>query len=93
MAILPYKSPEKIEQEEKIEEERQKLLSTTLETLEQVILEIIPLVDWKGGETMVVTLIVNNLILGRMTWAQVPAVIKEKVKKALEDAGLGFLAE
>lgn len=93
MAILPYKSPEKREQEEKIEEERQKLLSTILDTLEQVILEIIPLINWKGGETMVVTLIVNNLILGRMTWAQVPAVIKEKVKKALEDAGLGFLAE
>ena len=93
MAILPYKSPERLEQEKKIEDERHKLLSVTLETLEQVILEIIPLVDWKGGETMVVTLIVNNLILGRMTWAQVPAVIKEKVKKALEDAGLGFLAE
>lgn len=93
MAILPYKNPEGVAQEEKIEEERQKLLSTTLETLEQVILEIIPLINWKGGETMVVTLIVNNLILGRMTWAQVPDVIKEKVKKALEDAGLGFLAE
>ena len=47
---------------------------------------------WKGGEMMMVIFLATRVVLGKLTFAQVPDVLKPAVKQELEDNGLGFLA-
>ena len=47
---------------------------------------------WKGGEMMMVIFLATRIVLDKLTFAQVPDVLKPAVKQELEDNGLGFLA-
>ena len=42
---------------------------------------------------MVVIFLTNRVAMGLLKFKDVPTVLKEDVKKELENAGLGFLAE
>lgn len=46
-----------------------------------------------GGEVMMAMLLAQRVILGKMTFAEVPEVLQPAVKEILVDSGLGFLAE
>lgn len=45
------------------------------------------LIFGKEGEEMIVMLWVQNILLGKKTYAQVPRLLKEKVKESLIDSG------
>lgn len=42
----------------------------------------------KGGETMMAMLWAQQIMLGKKTYAQVPKLLKEKVKEILIDSGM-----
>lgn len=42
----------------------------------------------KGGDMMMAMFLATRIILGKLTYAQVPAVLKPQVKEILEDNGL-----
>ena len=46
-----------------------------------------------GGEDMMAMLWCNQILLGKKTYAQVPRLLKDKVKELLVDAGFPELAE
>lgn len=46
-----------------------------------------------GGENMMAVLLAQRVILGKMTFTEVPEVLQPAVKEVLVDSGLGFLAE
>ena len=46
-----------------------------------------------GGEIMMAILLAQRVILGKMTFAEVPEVLQPAVREVLVDSGLGFLAE
>lgn len=46
----------------------------------------------KGERLMMAMLWVNQIMLGKKTYAQVPRLLKEQVKELLIDAGYGELA-
>lgn len=46
-----------------------------------------------GGETMMAMLMAQRVILGKMTFAEVPASLQPQVKEILIDSGMGYLAE
>ena len=46
-----------------------------------------------GGETMMAMLLAQRVILGKMTFAEIPEVLQPAVKEVLVDSGLGFLAK
>lgn len=79
-------------QADALEEQKQKMALNTLEMHEQALMEISQSVDLKGGETMVINIIVARIVNGFMEYKNVPAPIKEKVKQGLIDLGLEFLA-
>ena len=47
----------------------------------------------KGGETMMAMLLAQRIILGKLTFAEVPESLKPKVKEILVDSGVPELAE
>ena len=47
---------------------------------------------FEGGETMMVIFLATRVVLGKLAFKDVPAVLKPAVKQELEDNGLGFLA-
>ena len=47
----------------------------------------------KEGETMMAMLWAQQIMLGKKTFAQVPKLLKDKVREILEDSGMGELAE
>ena len=47
----------------------------------------------KGGEDMMAMLWVNQIILGKKTFSQVPAKLKEQVRQLLIDSGCEDLIE
>ena len=47
----------------------------------------------KGGETMMAMLWAQQIMLGKKTYAQVPRLLKEKVKEILIDSGCEELAQ
>ena len=47
----------------------------------------------KGGEDMMAMLWAQQIMLGKKTFAEVPRLLKAKVKEILEDSGMGELAE
>lgn len=47
----------------------------------------------KGGEDMMALLWAQQIMLGKKTFAQVPAKLREQVRELLVDSGVGELAE
>jgi hypothetical protein len=47
----------------------------------------------KGDMTVMALLFAQRIILGKSTFAQVPALLKEQVREILIDSGVGYLAE
>ena len=47
----------------------------------------------KGGEDMMAMLWAQQIMLGKKTFAQVPAKLREQVRELLVDSGGGELAE
>ena len=47
----------------------------------------------KGGEDMMAMLWARQIMLGKKTFAQVPAKLREQVRELLVDSGVGELAE
>nr|DAX72668.1 MAG TPA: hypothetical protein [Caudoviricetes sp.] len=45
-----------------------------------------------GGKEMMAMLWAQQIMLGKKTYAQVPRLLKDKVKEILEDSGMGELA-
>ncbi len=48
---------------------------------------------WGRNNDMIAMLWANQIMLGKKTFAQVPKLLKEKVKEILVDAGFPELAE
>ena len=46
-----------------------------------------------GGKEMMAMLWAQQLMLGKKTYAEVPRLLKAKVKEILEDSGMGELAK
>ena len=46
-----------------------------------------------GGKEMMAMLWAQQIMLGKKTYAEVPRLLKAKVKEILEDSGLGELAK
>lgn len=46
-----------------------------------------------GGEDMMAMLWAQQIMLGKKTFAQVPAKLREQVRELLVDSGVGELAE
>lgn len=46
-----------------------------------------------GGKEMVAMLWAQQIMLGKKTYAEVPRLLKAKVKEILEDSGMGELAK
>lgn len=47
----------------------------------------------KGGKDMMAMLWAQQIMLGKKTFAQVPAKLREQVRELLVDSGVGELAE
>jgi hypothetical protein len=47
----------------------------------------------KGDSELMAMLFAQRIILGKSTFAQVPALLKEQVREILIDSGVGYLAE
>lgn len=45
-----------------------------------------------GGKEMMAMLWAQQFMLGKKTYAQIPRLLKDKVKEILEDSGMGELA-
>ena len=45
-----------------------------------------------GGKEMMAMLRAQQIMLGKKTYAQIPRLLKDKVKEILEDSGMGELA-
>lgn len=45
-----------------------------------------------GGKEMMAMLWAQQIMLGKKTHAQIPRLLKDKVKEILEDSGMGELA-
>ena len=46
-----------------------------------------------GGENMMAILLAQRVILGKMTFEEIPEVLQPAVKEVLVESGLGRLAE
>lgn len=46
-----------------------------------------------GGKEMLAMLWAQQIMLGKKTYAEVPRLLKAKVKEILEDSGMGELAK
>lgn len=46
-----------------------------------------------GGKEMIAMLWAQQIMLGKKTYAEVPRLLKAKVKENLEDSGMGELAK
>ena len=49
------------------------------------------LIQNNGGKEMMAMLWAQQIMLGKKTYAQVPRLLKDKVKEILEDSGMGEL--
>ena len=50
------------------------------------------LLQISGGKEMMAMLWAQQIMLGKKTYAQIPRLLKDKVKEILEDSGMGELA-
>lgn len=46
-----------------------------------------------GGKEMIAMLWAQQIMLGKKTYAEVPRLLKAKIKEILEDSGMGELAK
>ena len=46
-----------------------------------------------GGKEMIAMLWAQQIMLGKKTYAEVPRLLKAKVKEILEDSGMGEMAK
>lgn len=53
---------------------------------------ILTFIIGKEGKEMMAMLWAQQIMLGKKTYAQVPRLLKDKVKEILEDSGMGELA-
>ena len=53
---------------------------------------LIILLQNDGGKEMIAMLWAQQIMLGKKTYAEVPRLLKAKVKEILEDSGMGELA-
>lgn len=51
------------------------------------------LLQISGGKEMMAMLWAQQIMLGKKTYAEVPRLLKAKVKEILEDSGMGELAK
>ena len=51
------------------------------------------LIQNDGGKEMIAMLWAQQIMLGKKTYAEVPRLLKAKVKEILEDSGMGELAK
>lgn len=51
------------------------------------------LLGGKGGETMMAMLLAQRIILGKLTYTEVPSSLKPAVKEILVESGVPELAE
>ena len=51
------------------------------------------LLQTDGGKEMMAMLWAQQIMLGKKTYAEVPRLLKAKVKEILEDSGMGELAK
>ena len=56
------------------------------------ILFLFILLQISGGKEMMAMLWAQQIMLGKKTYAQIPRLLKDKVKEILEDSGMGELA-
>ena len=56
------------------------------------ILFLFTLLQISGGKEMMAMLWAQQIMLGKKTYAQIPRLLKDKVKEILEDSGMGELA-
>lgn len=54
---------------------------------------LIILLQNDGGKEMMAMLWAQQIMLGKKTYAEVPRLLKAKVKEILEDSGMGELAK
>ena len=54
---------------------------------------LIILLQNNGGKEMMAMLWEQQIMLGKKTYAEVPRLLKAKVKEILEDSGMGELAK
>lgn len=54
--------------------------------------KIFILLQNSGGKEMMAMLWAQQIMLGKKTYAQIPRLLKDKVKEILEDSGMGELA-
>ena len=54
---------------------------------------ILNIILGEGGDEMMAMLWAQQIMLGKKTFAQVPKLLKDKVREILEDSGMGELAE
>lgn len=54
---------------------------------------LIILLQNDGGKEMIAMLWAQQIMLGKKTYAEVPRLLKAKVKEILEDSGMGKLAK
>ncbi len=54
---------------------------------------LIKILCGKEEETMMAMLWAQQIMLGKKTFAQVPKLLKDKVREILEDSGFGELAQ
>lgn len=57
------------------------------------ILFLFILLQISGGKEMMAMLWAQQIMLGKKTYAEVPRLLKAKVKEILEDSGMGELAK
>ena len=55
--------------------------------------KIFILLQNSGGKEMMAMLWAQQIMLGKKTYAQIPRLLKDKVKEILEDSGMGELAK
>ena len=54
---------------------------------------LIILLQTYGGKEMIAMLLAHHIMLGNKTYAEVPRLLKAKVKEILEESGMGELAK
>ena len=54
---------------------------------------LLSLLQISGGKEMMAMLWAQQIMLGKKTYAEVPRLLKAKVKEILEDSGMGELAK
>ena len=66
---------------------------TGISVMMRLLSNFIILLQNDGGKEMMAMLWAQQIMLGKKTYAEVPRLLKAKVKEILEDSGMGELAK